>query len=61
MISIRFEEWPGYARGLFFTQSFTYQRKNRGPSNAPISVASVMPSRYQTAQNATLISGQWKQ
>ena len=33
---------------------FAYQRRNRGPSNAPISVASVIPSMYQTAQNATL-------
>ena len=51
-------------RDIFYPQpcfNLTYQRKKRGPSIAPINVASVMPSRYQTAQNATLISGQWKQ
>lgn len=42
-------------------QGPTHQFSSRGPSAAPASVGISMPRRYQTAQNGTPISGQWKQ
>jgi hypothetical protein len=42
-------------------RSAFYQRKYRGPSSAPATAGSAMPMTYQTAQNGTPISGQWRQ
>ena len=38
-----------------------HQRNSCGPSHAPMAAGMAIPSRYQTAQNGTPISGQWRQ